>query len=104
MLTLSERRLVTQISVFVRAATATGSRPTGTRNFTVGLPEVRSKTSSVPFGVFTAKRVVPSGEIARGLTWPLSNSTKGGPVDDAETRERFNAKIATISARAARHK
>src|ERR1700733_11994701 len=101
MLTLSEMRFVTQTSVFVRADTATGSRPTGTRNFIVGLPEVRSKTSSVPLGVFTAKSVVPSGDIARGRTWPLSNSTNGGPVDEAETVARFTA---NASARAPRAK
>src|SRR5580658_3075089 len=102
MLTLSEIRFVTQTSVFVRADTATGSRPTGMRNFIVGLPEVRSKTSSVPLGVFTAKSVVPSGDIARGRTWPLSNSTNGGPVEEAETVARFTANAR--SARAPRAK
>src|ERR1700722_16847946 len=97
MLTLSERRLVTQTSVLVRAATATGSRPTGMRNFRLGLPAVRSKTSSVPLGVFTANRVVLSCDIAIGRTCPLSNSTNGGPVEDAATVARLSANMTTIA-------
>src|ERR1017187_9097682 len=87
MLTLSESRLVTQTSVLVRTATATGSSPTGTRYRKLGNPEVRPKTSSVPLGVLTANRVLPSADIASGRTCPLSNSTKPGPVeaDCAET-------------------
>ena len=85
MLTLSERRFVTQTSVLLRAATATGSRPTGTRYSKTGNPEVRSKTSSVPLGVLTANSVLPSGDIATGRTWPLSNSTNEGPAEAAET-------------------
>ena len=38
MLTLSERWFTTQTSVLVRAATATGSRPTGTRLRNTGVP------------------------------------------------------------------
>jgi hypothetical protein len=49
------------------------------------------KTSSAPFGVFTANRVVPSGDIAMGRTCPLSNSTKEGPVDAPETEEGKNS-------------
>ena len=84
MLTLSESRFVTHTSVLLRAATATGSRPTGTRIFEAGNPEVRSKTSSVPLGVLTANSVLPSGDMASGRTGPLSNSTNAGPVDAAE--------------------
>src|SRR5208283_5230745 len=80
-------RLVTQTSLLLRTATATGSSPTGTRYRKDGDPEVRSKTSSVPLGVFTAKSVLPSADIASGRTCPLSNSTNAGPVaaDCAET-------------------
>jgi hypothetical protein len=100
MLTLSESWLTTQTSLLDRAATATGSSPTGTRLTKTGVPEVRSKISRVPLGVLTAKSVVPSGDIARGRTWPLSNSTNGGPVDAAAARVIRNS-LETQAARAA---
>ena len=69
MLTLSERWFTTQTSVLVRAATATGSIPTRTEPEWVSVPSSStSKSSSRLSGVFTAKSVSPSGEIARGRT------------------------------------
>ena len=72
MLTLSERWLTTQTSVLVRAATATGSRPTGTDAVCVRPVGPTSKISSRLSGVLTAKRRAPSGDSASGRTWPLS--------------------------------
>src|SRR5258708_2401054 len=43
------------------------------------------KISRVPFGVFTANNLLPSGDMAMGRTCPLSNSTKEGPLEAAET-------------------
>jgi hypothetical protein len=80
MLTLSERWFTTHTSVFERAATATGSRPTGMEStcFSPRLP-IR-KISRRLSGVLTAKRCMPSGDSASGRTWPLSNSVN----DDSE--------------------
>ena len=47
MLTLSERWLTTQTSLFVRAATATGSRPTGTEPVWVRPPAATVKIEAV---------------------------------------------------------
>ena len=77
-LTLSDRWLTTQISLSVRAATATGSRPTGTRAKSCRPVGVMLKMSSVLFGVLTANRRVPSGDCAIGRTWPLSKAMKPG--------------------------
>src|SRR5579859_2310931 len=84
MLTLSDRWLTTQTSELVRAATATGSRPTGTRAANVIPLAVTLKISRVAFGVFTANRCVPSGDSAIGRTGPLSNSTNDGDVTAAD--------------------
>ena len=47
---------------------------------------------SLAGGVVTSVAFHPkSGDIAIGRTGPLSNSTNGGPVEDAETVERFKA-------------
>jgi hypothetical protein len=43
------------------------------------------KISRAPLGVFTANSLAPSGDMAIGRTWPLSNSTKEGPLDEPET-------------------
>src|ERR1700731_3760978 len=91
MLTLSERWFTTHASVLLRAATATGSIPTGTRDCKVNPAAVMLKTSSAPLGVFTANRVVPSGDIAIGRTCPLSNSTNEGPADAPETEAGKNS-------------
>ena len=82
-LTLSERWFTTQTSLALRAATATGSRPTGTRAENASPPSVTLKISSVPLGVLTANTRLPSGDIAIGRTWPLSNSRNGGDVTAA---------------------
>ena len=90
MLTLSERWFTTQTSSFVRAATATGSMPTGTAPAGVSPPAPTSKISSVLSGVFTAKSRWPSGESATGRTCPLSNSTKdpcANADEDASSRQ-----------------
>jgi hypothetical protein len=78
MLTLSERWFTTHTSVFDRAATATGSSPTGIDNSCASEPSVPSmvKTSSRLSGVFAAKSRPPSGLIASGRTWPLSKVVK----------------------------
>ncbi len=89
MLTLSERWFTTQTSETLRIATATGSRPTATRYCNIGMPEERSKTSSDPFGVLTAKRNCPL--VASGRTWPASNSTNDGPEEDADTWVRASS-------------
>src|SRR3954468_3414958 len=82
-LTLSDRWLTTQTSVLLRAATATGSSPTGTRDENVSPLAVTLKMSSVAFGVLTANSLVRSGEIAIGRTGPLSNSRNDGEVTAA---------------------
>ncbi len=75
MLTLSERWFTTQTSVADRAATATGSIPTGTEPRCTSPVLVTSKISSRSSGVLTAKSRLPSGARASGRTWPLSKVT-----------------------------
>ena len=75
-LTLSERWLTTHTSPSVRAATATGSSPTGTEPVWVSPPASTSKISSRLSGVLTAKSRLPLGDSASGRTWPLSKVTK----------------------------
>src|SRR3989344_1283944 len=77
-LTLSERWLTTQTSLALRTATATGSRPTGTRAASCSPAGVTLKTSSVLLGVLTANSFVPSADRASGRTWPLSKAMKSG--------------------------
>jgi hypothetical protein len=74
MLTLSDRWLTTQTSLLLRAATATGSMPTGTEALWCRPWPSTPNTSSRPAGVLTAKSRFPSGDIARGRTWPASKS------------------------------
>ena len=64
-LTLSDRWLTTQTSLSLRRATATGSRPTGTRACSSRPLLVMRNTSSVLLGVLTANRRVPSADMAR---------------------------------------
>src|SRR5689334_8539461 len=59
--------------------------PTGTRVCNASPAVVMLKISKAPFGVFTANSLVPSGDMAMGRTWPLSNSTKEGPLDEPAT-------------------
>ena len=87
-LTLSERWFTTQTSPLSRAATATGSRPTGTRAANARPPAVTLKISSEPLGVLTANSRVPSGDSAIGRTWPLSNSRNDGDVTAAGAAAR----------------
>jgi hypothetical protein len=57
---------------------------------------VMSKTSMRLSGVLTAHSVWPSGEIARGLTWPLSNATNDlfcGPVVVVEAEPAVAKKV-----------
>src|SRR5262245_4433588 len=82
-LTLSDRWLTTQTSESSRAATATGSNPTGTRACNVSPPDVTPKISRVLSGVFTAKSLAPLGDSATGRTCPLSNSVNGTPAEEA---------------------
>src|SRR5947199_10816679 len=85
MLTLSERWFTTHTSLLLRAATATGSMPTGTRVWNVSPEAETLKISSVPLGVLVANNFVPSGDMAIGRTCPLSNSRNDGPVEEALT-------------------
>src|SRR4030095_6000685 len=78
MLTLSERWLTTHTSLLLRAATATGSMPTGIDTLGAMPAGVTSKISRWLSGVFTAKSFVPSGESASGRTGPLSKAMKLG--------------------------
>ena len=61
-----------------RAATDTGSIPTGIESVWVSKPAEIEKTSRRLSGVLTASSVVPSGETVMGLTWPLSKVIKDG--------------------------
>ena len=99
MLTLSERWFTTQISLLVRAATDTGSRPTGTEPEAVRPPAPTSKISSVLSGVLTTNNRVPSGESASGLTCPLSKATNEAA---AGATERTRGASRTSRRRAAR--
>src|SRR5215213_2163506 len=66
MLTESESQLTTQASRSLRAATLTGSKPTGISAVSTGPPGVSWKTESEAAGVLTASRRVPSGVSASG--------------------------------------
>jgi hypothetical protein len=68
MLTSSDTLFTTHTSVFVRAATATGSSPTGMESTCVNPALSTLNTSRRSSGVFTAKSRVPSGDSARGRT------------------------------------
>ena len=85
-LTLSERWLTTQTSVSVRAATATGSMPTGIERAWVSVPPgFTTNTSRRLSGMFVTNKREPLGESATGRTGPLSNSMNVGTggTDDA---------------------
>ncbi len=79
-LTLSERWLTTQTSSSLRAATATGSRPTVMEARCSRPLFPTRKTSRRLSGVLAAKRSLPLGDSARGRTWPLSKSVKLPPA------------------------
>ncbi len=85
-LTLSDRWFTTHTSSSLRAATATGSRPTGTESVWVSPAPPTSKTSSRLSGVFTAKSRVPDGDRASGRTCPLSKTTNGPAAHGDVTR------------------
>ena len=68
MLTLSDRLFTTQTSFADRAATATGSMPTGTEARCVRPEAVTSKISRRSSGVSTTNSWLPSGERASGRT------------------------------------
>src|SRR3954452_9687536 len=72
MLTLSERWLTTQTSWLFRAATATGSRPTGMELVWMSARFWTRKTSRRLSGVLTANRRGLAGDSASGRTCPLS--------------------------------
>ncbi len=76
MLTLSERWFTTHTSSLLRAATATGSSPTGTDVRCFRPLCVMSKISRRLSGVLTANSAFLSGDSARGRTWPVSKSQK----------------------------
>jgi len=103
MLTLSERWLTTHTSSFVRAATATGSIPTGIESTWVRPPPPTSKTSRRLSGVLTANNWPPSGDRASGRTWPLSKVMKEGWANAAAgTPNRARAAATAVSALRAR--
>jgi hypothetical protein len=78
-LTLSERWLTTHTSELVRAATATGSMPTGIENVWLSPPPFNtSNTSRRLSGMLVTSRYAPFGVSATGRTAPLSNSMKVG--------------------------
>src|SRR5438552_613916 len=85
-LTRCERWSTTQTPPFERAATATGSRPTGTEPACVSPPADTAKISSRSSGVLTANSRLPSGESASGRTWPLSKVTNEAPSGGAAAR------------------
>jgi hypothetical protein len=74
-LTLSERWLTTQTWPLLLTPTATGSRPTATDSTWFGTPLLRLNISRWLSGVLTAYKIMPSADIANGLTWPLSKVT-----------------------------
>jgi hypothetical protein len=82
MLMLSERWLTTHTSVSVRAATAIGSRPTGTEPACVRapVPAFTSKISSWLSGVLIANSRVWLGLNAIGRTCPVSKVTNAAPL------------------------
>ena len=100
-LTLSDRWFTTQTSVLLRAATAAGSRPTPTAPTWAIEPPVTSNTSRRLSGVFTAKRWVPSGDIASGRTCPVSKRVKGDAAKTgaALAKQRANAKVMDATTR-----
>src|ERR1041385_2459872 len=65
-LTESDIQLTTQASRLVRAATLTGSRPTGISGARTGEPDTNWKIERRAFGVLTASKRVPSGVRANG--------------------------------------
>src|SRR5581483_8385062 len=97
-LTLSERWLTTHTSVLVRAATATGSSPTGTLALWARspVPGSTASTSRRLSGVSTAKRRVPSGERASGRTGPLSNVTNPAPAAVPAATARAKSPISAL--------
>ena len=101
-LTLSERWFTTQTSSLLRAATATGSRPTGMRAARLRLPVAPMlKTSSVWFGVLTAKRNLPLA-MAASVAWLWRSSMlmlKRPPAAvTSTTRKTPMAAVATTKA------
>ncbi len=101
MLTLSESWFTTHTSPLVRAATATGSRPTGTEPVCVSPSLPTLKISSRSSGVFTANSWLPSGESASGRTWPLSKVTNDAAAGAAlsATASRRNERPRRITRR-----
>ena len=72
-LTLSERWLTTQTSLSLRAATATGSRPTGRRRGARGRGLDAEDLEAV-VGRVDGEEQLAVGDSASGRTWPLSKS------------------------------
>ncbi len=76
MLMVSERWLTTQACVSLRAATVTGSRPTGIDAWCWIPPSSdTANTSRRASGVFTTRSVPPEGVRAIGWTWEDSKFT-----------------------------
>ena len=77
MLTESDIQLTTHASRLLRAATLTGSKPTGISAVSTGEPKTNWKTESVALGVLTASSRVPSGVSASGWICGASKLLKG---------------------------
>ena len=91
MLTLSESRFVTHTSVLLRAATATGSRPTGTRYSNTGDPEVRSKDFQRAVGRVDGEQRVPirrHGQRTHLAAFKLDERRSGGSCRDDPPAEK----------------
>src|ERR1041385_457727 len=87
-LTESDIQLTTQASRLVRAATLTGSRPTGISAVRTGAPDTNWKIDNVALGVFTASKRVPSGVRAKGWICGPSKFRNVGKLWAETTRER----------------
>src|SRR5688500_2815422 len=100
-LTESDSQLTTHASRSLRAATLTGSSPTGISAVRTGEPEESWKTESVAFGELTASRRVPSGVSASGRVCGLSKLRKGaGSCAEAGRPSQRHRRDATVSASA----
>src|SRR5262245_22629342 len=98
--TESERWLTTHTSELERAATARGSRPTGTEPVWVRPASEAAKISSRLSGVLTANSRVPSGDSARGRTWPVSNVVNARAIPGGQTRSAQAATRVPVAPRA----
>ena len=98
-LTESLIEFTTHASVFERARTDTGSRPTGIVVTGTAEPEEMSKTSSRASARFTASSVLPSGVMSIGCTGGVSQLVQPfwaltGPTETPVSREMARSAMA----------